>query len=176
MRDENGKLDSTRGFFCGLGAGVAEAVVVVCPMETIKVNTNAGKILEVIKTLSTKWFIHVLYNPHRSLFLPAPLSISITIHCNCHLWVLADCWYHLARLRLRVIIFHDFLVALQFNICQTCYSSTSACWANHSKRQSAAACTLYNRRLLMYIRCMFVGLIHDLQSLFLTGKMNCCHL
>ncbi|MBN3278230.1 TXTP protein, partial [Polyodon spathula] len=37
MRDENGKLDGTRGLLCGLGAGVAEAVVVVCPMETIKV-------------------------------------------------------------------------------------------------------------------------------------------
>lgn len=37
MRDESGKLDSKQGFFCGLGAGVAEAVVVVCPMETIKV-------------------------------------------------------------------------------------------------------------------------------------------
>uniref|UniRef100_A0A8D0GEP2 Citrate transport protein n=1 Tax=Sphenodon punctatus TaxID=8508 RepID=A0A8D0GEP2_SPHPU len=37
MRDETGKLDSMRGLLCGLGAGVAEAVVVVCPMETIKV-------------------------------------------------------------------------------------------------------------------------------------------
>lgn len=37
MRDESGKLDSKRGFLCGLGAGVAEAVVVVCPMETVKV-------------------------------------------------------------------------------------------------------------------------------------------
>lgn len=37
MRDESGKLDSTRGLICGLGAGVAEAVLVVCPMETIKV-------------------------------------------------------------------------------------------------------------------------------------------
>lgn len=37
MRDESGKLDSTRGLICGLGAGVAEAVVVVCPMETVKV-------------------------------------------------------------------------------------------------------------------------------------------
>ena len=37
MRDENGKLDSMRGLLCGLGAGVAEAVVVVCPMETVKV-------------------------------------------------------------------------------------------------------------------------------------------
>lgn len=37
MRDESGKLDSTRGLICGLGAGIAEAVVVVCPMETIKV-------------------------------------------------------------------------------------------------------------------------------------------
>ncbi|OWK14667.1 SLC25A1 [Cervus elaphus hippelaphus] len=37
MRDAQGRLDSTRGLLCGLGAGVAEAVVVVCPMETIKV-------------------------------------------------------------------------------------------------------------------------------------------
>lgn len=37
MRDESGKLDSKRGFMCGLGAGVAEAVFVVCPMETVKV-------------------------------------------------------------------------------------------------------------------------------------------
>ncbi|KAK4812920.1 hypothetical protein QYF61_001035 [Mycteria americana] len=36
MRDEQGRLDSTRGLICGLGAGVAEAVVVVCPMETVK--------------------------------------------------------------------------------------------------------------------------------------------
>ena len=38
MRDESGKLDSTRGLLCGLGAGVAEAIVVVCPMETVKVS------------------------------------------------------------------------------------------------------------------------------------------
>lgn len=37
MRDAQGRLDSTRGLLCGLGAGVAEAVVVVCPMEIIKV-------------------------------------------------------------------------------------------------------------------------------------------
>ncbi|KAL6458663.1 hypothetical protein MHYP_G00321350 [Metynnis hypsauchen] len=37
MRDEAGRLDSTRGLICGLGAGVMEAVLVVCPMETIKV-------------------------------------------------------------------------------------------------------------------------------------------
>lgn len=37
MRDEQGRLDGTRGFICGLGAGVAEAVAVVCPMETVKV-------------------------------------------------------------------------------------------------------------------------------------------
>ncbi|XP_028313135.1 tricarboxylate transport protein, mitochondrial [Gouania willdenowi] len=36
-RDESGRLDSTRGLLCGLGAGVFEAVLVVCPMETIKV-------------------------------------------------------------------------------------------------------------------------------------------
>lgn len=46
MRDEDGKLDSKRGLLCGLGAGVAEAVVVVCPMETIKVNSiiSCGKV------------------------------------------------------------------------------------------------------------------------------------
>uniref|UniRef100_A0AAR2KPK1 Uncharacterized protein n=1 Tax=Pygocentrus nattereri TaxID=42514 RepID=A0AAR2KPK1_PYGNA len=37
MRDEAGRLDSTHGLICGLGAGVMEAVLVVCPMETIKV-------------------------------------------------------------------------------------------------------------------------------------------
>lgn len=37
MRDAQGRLDSSRGLLCGLGAGVAEAVVVVCPMETVKV-------------------------------------------------------------------------------------------------------------------------------------------
>ena len=40
MRDAQGRLDSTRGLLCGLGAGVAEAVVVVCPMETIKVGRS----------------------------------------------------------------------------------------------------------------------------------------
>ena len=40
MRDEHGRLDSKRGFLCGLGAGVAEAVLVVCPMETVKVKNN----------------------------------------------------------------------------------------------------------------------------------------
>lgn len=36
-KDESGRLDSTRGLLCGLGAGVMEAVLVVCPMETVKV-------------------------------------------------------------------------------------------------------------------------------------------
>ncbi|XP_061529413.1 tricarboxylate transport protein B, mitochondrial [Phycodurus eques] len=36
-KDELGRLDSTRGLLCGLGAGVMEAVLVVCPMETVKV-------------------------------------------------------------------------------------------------------------------------------------------
>ncbi|MBN3278721.1 TXTP protein, partial [Polyodon spathula] len=36
-RDGSGKLDNTRSLLCGLGAGVAEAVMVVCPMETVKV-------------------------------------------------------------------------------------------------------------------------------------------
>ncbi|XP_036381201.1 tricarboxylate transport protein A, mitochondrial [Megalops cyprinoides] len=37
MRDASGRLDNTRSLLCGLGAGVAEAVLVVCPMETVKV-------------------------------------------------------------------------------------------------------------------------------------------
>lgn len=37
MRDAQGRLDSRRGLLCGLGAGVAEAVIAGCPMETIKV-------------------------------------------------------------------------------------------------------------------------------------------
>uniref|UniRef100_UPI00358F0767 tricarboxylate transport protein B, mitochondrial-like n=1 Tax=Myxine glutinosa TaxID=7769 RepID=UPI00358F0767 len=36
-RDNQGRLSSSKGFFCGLGAGVAEAILVVCPMETVKV-------------------------------------------------------------------------------------------------------------------------------------------
>ncbi|XP_030041766.1 tricarboxylate transport protein, mitochondrial isoform X1 [Microcaecilia unicolor] len=36
-RNPSGKLDSRTSLLCGLGAGVAEAVLVVCPMETIKV-------------------------------------------------------------------------------------------------------------------------------------------
>ena len=37
VRDENGILTPKQGFMCGLGAGLAEAVFAVCPMETIKV-------------------------------------------------------------------------------------------------------------------------------------------
>ena len=37
VRDENGLLTIQKGFLCGLGAGLAEAVFAVCPMETIKV-------------------------------------------------------------------------------------------------------------------------------------------
>ncbi|XP_063812204.1 tricarboxylate transport protein, mitochondrial-like [Pseudophryne corroboree] len=36
-RDSNGKLEAKASLLCGLGAGVAEAVLIVCPMETIKV-------------------------------------------------------------------------------------------------------------------------------------------
>lgn len=36
-KDESGRLDSSKGLLCGLGAGVMEAVLVVCPMETVKV-------------------------------------------------------------------------------------------------------------------------------------------
>ncbi|XP_077361271.1 tricarboxylate transport protein A, mitochondrial isoform X2 [Festucalex cinctus] len=37
MRDATGRLDNTRSLLCGLGAGIAEAIVIVCPMETLKV-------------------------------------------------------------------------------------------------------------------------------------------
>lgn len=37
MADDRGKLSQVQTLLCGLGAGVAEAVVIVCPMETVKV-------------------------------------------------------------------------------------------------------------------------------------------
>ncbi len=37
MADEAGNLTQPRTLLAGLGAGVSEAIVVVCPMETIKV-------------------------------------------------------------------------------------------------------------------------------------------
>uniref|UniRef100_A0A3Q3FQS1 Solute carrier family 25 member 1a n=1 Tax=Labrus bergylta TaxID=56723 RepID=A0A3Q3FQS1_9LABR len=37
MRDATGRLDNTRSLLCGLGAGITEAIVIVCPMETLKV-------------------------------------------------------------------------------------------------------------------------------------------
>lgn len=37
LADSNNKISSGGNFFAGLGAGVAEAILVVCPMETIKV-------------------------------------------------------------------------------------------------------------------------------------------
>uniref|UniRef100_UPI00398F7544 tricarboxylate transport protein B, mitochondrial isoform X2 n=1 Tax=Pristiophorus japonicus TaxID=55135 RepID=UPI00398F7544 len=37
IRDEQGKLSSQQSLVCGLGAGVVEAVLIVCPMETVKV-------------------------------------------------------------------------------------------------------------------------------------------
>lgn len=40
MRDATGRLDNTRSLVCGLGAGVAEAIIVVCPMETLKVSPH----------------------------------------------------------------------------------------------------------------------------------------
>lgn len=40
MRDATGRLDNTRSLVCGLGAGVAEAIIVVCPMETLKVSQD----------------------------------------------------------------------------------------------------------------------------------------
>ena len=35
--DEKGKLSGARTLLCGLGAGVGEAILIVCPMETVKV-------------------------------------------------------------------------------------------------------------------------------------------
>ena len=37
MADENGHLTKPRTLLAGLGAGVSEAILVVCPMETVKV-------------------------------------------------------------------------------------------------------------------------------------------
>ena len=37
MADEKGDLSKGRTLLAGLGAGATEAIVVVCPMETIKV-------------------------------------------------------------------------------------------------------------------------------------------
>eukprot|EP00116_Pleurobrachia_bachei_P012514 sb/3472776/ len=37
MVDKDGKLTQTKTVLCGLGAGVSEAILVVCPMETVKV-------------------------------------------------------------------------------------------------------------------------------------------
>ena len=37
MGDDRGKLTQTQTILAGLGAGVSEAILVVCPMETIKV-------------------------------------------------------------------------------------------------------------------------------------------
>ncbi|GCB63339.1 hypothetical protein scyTo_0011605, partial [Scyliorhinus torazame] len=36
IRDAQGRLSSRQSVLCGLGAGVFEAVLVVCPMETVK--------------------------------------------------------------------------------------------------------------------------------------------
>lgn len=37
MKDERGNLTPGRRLLCGLGAGVAEAILAVTPMETVKV-------------------------------------------------------------------------------------------------------------------------------------------
>lgn len=52
MRDATGRLDNTRSLVCGLGAGIAEAIIVVCPMETLKVSQD-GRRLNVCKKFST---------------------------------------------------------------------------------------------------------------------------
>lgn len=57
MRDANGRLDNTRSLLCGLGAGVTEAVLVVCPMETLKVGginfEIRMKIISIVKYSAT---------------------------------------------------------------------------------------------------------------------------
>ena len=35
--DDSGQLSQPRRLLAGLGAGVSEAIIIVCPMETIKV-------------------------------------------------------------------------------------------------------------------------------------------
>ena len=42
MADEKGNLTQLQTLGAGLGAGVSEAILVVCPMETIKVCTRRG--------------------------------------------------------------------------------------------------------------------------------------
>jgi solute carrier family 25 citrate transporter 1 len=37
MSDENGRMTQVQTLAAGLGAGVSEAIVIVCPMETVKV-------------------------------------------------------------------------------------------------------------------------------------------
>ncbi|XP_036611746.1 uncharacterized protein LOC118847404 [Trichosurus vulpecula] len=37
LRDANGRLSNAKSLLCGLGAGAKEAIVIVCPLETIKV-------------------------------------------------------------------------------------------------------------------------------------------
>lgn len=66
MRDESGKLDSKRGFLCGLGAGVAEAVVVVCPMETVKVKNETA----LWNMLSNVW-------PLRAVNITQPYKVNV---------------------------------------------------------------------------------------------------
>lgn len=61
MRDHTGRLDNTRSLLCGLGAGIAEAIVVVCPMETLKVNLRSSskkkkKTCPVFTEWATDWW------------------------------------------------------------------------------------------------------------------------
>lgn len=53
MRDATGRLDNTRSLLCGLGAGIAEAILVVCPMETVKVSRARGASTP---TVCQRWF------------------------------------------------------------------------------------------------------------------------
>lgn len=55
IRDESGKLNSVQGLLCGLGAGVAEAVFVVCPMETVKVRAPIVVVAGVFFAVPPSW-------------------------------------------------------------------------------------------------------------------------
>ncbi len=71
MKDEAGKLDSTRGLVCGLGAGVMEAVLIVCPMETIKVRS---------KVIHVEHYISITFMHLADTFIQSDLHcIQVTI-------------------------------------------------------------------------------------------------
>ena len=69
MRDDTGRLDNTRSLLCGLGAGIAEAVLVVCPMETLKVR-------QICALHELRDNVHTVY----SLVFPRVISHNVLRH------------------------------------------------------------------------------------------------